>query len=45
VREHSLARSTAPSHTNANSVVHFNRIVGNTVGGIAIVNGYSGTLD
>lgn len=32
-------------HTNANISVHFNRIVGNAVGGIAIQGGYSGTLN
>src|SRR4029434_9855934 len=32
-------------HPNANIIVQFNRIVGNALGGITIVNGYSSTLD
>ena len=38
-------RITNTLGNNSNITAHFNRIVGNTAGGIVVVSGYTGTLD
>jgi nitrous oxidase accessory protein NosD len=41
-----IRNNLAPANINSNILIHFNRIVGNMAGGIAVItSGYSGILD